>query len=204
MKKIFLALIAIIILFAGYNAWFAFVNYRFETITENKVYKSGLIKPSRLEDFLLEHNIQTVINFLIPTVQDEENPADQSHIDAEDAAIKAINQKHNTNISHINIPSNQVPTKETLTKFFEILDNPKSYPVLIHCYHGVGRAKIYSAIYRIEYENWSNKDARAKTRLVLEALGYKSSFADGKPKGDFLMQYRPRRDGNLSTISQIK
>lgn len=204
MKKFFIALLLALTLIAGYNIWFAFFNYRFETITPNKVYKSGLIEPSHLEDFLLDHNIKTVINLLIPTVQDSDNPADQSHIDAEDEAIKAINQKHNTNITHINIPSNQVPTKATLTKFFSILDNPKSYPVLIHCYHGVGRAKIYSAIYRIEYENWNNEDARAKTRIVLEALGYKSSFADGKPKGDFLMKYRPRRDGNLSTMSRLK
>jgi protein tyrosine/serine phosphatase len=32
------------------------------------------------------------------------------------------------------------------------MDNSDNYPVLIHCYHGTGRAEMYSALYRIEYE----------------------------------------------------
>jgi protein tyrosine/serine phosphatase len=32
------------------------------------------------------------------------------------------------------------------------MDNKDNYPVLIHCYHGTGRAEMYSALYRIEYE----------------------------------------------------
>jgi hypothetical protein len=74
------------------------------------------------------------------------------------------------------------------------LDDEKNYPVLIHCYHGTGRAQIYSALYRIEYEGWSNADARAKTRFIVQALGYKSSFADTKSKGRFLMNYKPRSE----------
>jgi len=204
MKKIFITFTLLTTLIIGYYVWFVHFNYRMVTISPNKVYKSGLIEPSKLEGFLLDKNIKTVINLLIPTVQDELNPADQSHIDAEQNAIHAINKKHNTNIAHINIASNQVPTKTTLTQFFKVLDNPKNYPVLIHCYHGTGRAQIYSALYRIEYEKWKNQDARAKTRLILQAFNYKSSFADGKPKGDFLMKYRPRSEGNLSTMATLK
>jgi hypothetical protein len=40
------------------------------------------------------------------------------------------------------------------------MDNKDNYPVLIHCYHGTGRAEMYSALYRIEYENFTNEDAR--------------------------------------------
>ena len=105
---------------------------------------------------------------------------------------------------HINIPSDQVPTKETLTKFFQVLDKNTSYPVLIHCYDGTGRAPMYSAIYRIEYEKWKNADARAGTRFIVKGFGYRSSFADGKSKGDFLMHYKPRSDGKDATINQLR
>jgi protein tyrosine/serine phosphatase len=28
------------------------------------------------------------------------------------------------------------------------MDNSDNYPVLIHCYHGTGRAEMYSALYQ--------------------------------------------------------
>ena len=69
------------------------------------------------------------------------------------------------------------------------MDNPKNYPVLIHCYHGIGRAQIYSAIYRIEYEGMSNEEARQKAAFPVMF----SSFDDGKPKGEFLKNYKTRK-----------
>ncbi|QOY51431.1 dual specificity protein phosphatase family protein [Candidatus Sulfurimonas baltica] len=197
-----IAFVALIVL--TYYLWDVYVNFKFREISENKVYKSGLINPNKIESFLVDNKIKTVIDLLDPGVQDSQNPAQQKHIDAEDEAISEVNRKNNLNIKHVNIPSGQVPTKKTLTKFFEILDDKSNYPVLIHCYHGVGRAKIYSAIYRIEYENWNNADARDKTRLMVEGFGYKSSFADGKEKGDFLMNYKPRSAGENSTFYALK
>jgi protein tyrosine/serine phosphatase len=145
-----------------------------------------------MEKLLVNHNIKTVVDLLDPGVQDRLNPAKQVQIDTEDRYIKEINKKNNLNIKHVNIPSGQVPTKETLKKFFEVLDDKSNYPILIHCYHGTGRAQIYSALYRIEYENWSNADARAKTRVIVEGFGYRSSFSDGRVKGDYLMNYKKR------------
>ncbi len=183
--------------------WYVHFDYRFEVITENKVYRSALIDPDKIEGYLIDNKIKTVINLLDPGVQDALNPAKQEEIDLEDKAINAVNEKYNLDIKHINIPSQQVPTKKTLTKFFEVLDNPEAYPVLIHCYHGTGRAEIYSALYRVEYEGWMTKDARDKTRPVVEFLGYRSSFADGKEKGDFLMAYKPR-DHKDATLDKLE
>ncbi len=187
--------------------WYNNYNFRFEEISPNKVYKSALITPDRLEDFLISNNINTVIDLLDPGVQDRLNPAQQKDINKEDAAIKAINKKYGTNIRHVNIPSGQVPTKKTLKEFFEVLDDNSSYPVLIHCYHGMGRAVIYSALYRIEYENWSNEDARMKARLLplmVDSPLHHSSFAKGREKGDFLINYIPRKEGDPSTLNRLQ
>lgn len=123
--------------------------------------------------------------------------AKQAEIDAEAKAIAALG-----GVRHAHIPSRQVPSGETLSAFFKVLDDSAAYPVLIHCHHGTGRTEIYSALYRIEYEGWDNAAARQRTRLVGEAPGYRSAFADGEPKGDFLMKYRPRRLGDDSTLAQ--
>ena len=192
MKKVLKLLGVILLLGIAYNQWHVHFNYRFEEISKNKVYKSALISPDKLENFLVKNHIKTVVDLLDPGVQDALNPAKQAEIDAEEKAVSQINSKHDLDIKHINIPSGQTPTKKTLEKFFEVLDKEENYPVLIHCYHGTGRAAMYSALYRIEYENWTNYDARMKTRIVVEGLGYRSSFAKGKSKGDFLINYKTR------------
>jgi|LGOV01.1.fsa_nt_gb protein tyrosine phosphatase (PTP) superfamily phosphohydrolase (DUF442 family) len=208
MKRILKITVPLLLVVLGLlYAWYNNYNFRFEEISPNKVYKSALITPDRLEDFLISNNINTVIDLLDPGVQDRLNPAQQKDINKEDAAIKAINKKYGTNIRHVNIPSGQVPTKKTLKEFFEVLDDNSSYPVLIHCYHGMGRAVIYSALYRIEYENWSNEDARMKARLLplmVDSPLHHSSFAKGREKGDFLINYIPRKEGDPSTLNRLQ
>jgi len=197
--------LVLILLFSGtYIYWQNNINYNFAEITKEKVFKSGFTKNyDTMESKLVTNKIKTVINLMNPSVQDKLNPAFQDDIDIEDKYIKKINKTHGLNIKHISLPSLQVPTKKTLSDFFKILDDESNYPVLIHCYHGTGRAQMYSAIYRIEYEKWKNADARAKTRILVQGFGYRSSFADGKPKGDFLMKYKPRSAGNSSTLNKL-
>ncbi len=200
----FLLIVVAILALAYY--WSVNYNFRFEKISDRGVYKSALIDPDRLDQFLITNEIKTVINLLDPGTKDRLNPGQMEHIIAEDVAIERINNEHNSTIRHINIPSGQIPTAQTLEKFFAILDDNSSYPVLIHCYHGTGRAAIYSAIYRIEYEGFGNEDARMLTRalpILVESPLYKSSFAQGRSKGDFLINYHKRNENN-STIEHLK
>ncbi len=203
-KSIFIVVMISLLSIGAYYVWYVHFNYRFEEISKNKVYKSALIPADKLDSFLVKNNIKTVIDLLDPGVQDALNPAKKLDIDNEAEAIANINKKYALDIQHINIASPQVPTKKTLSAFYEVLDDERNYPVLIHCYHGMGRAPLYSALYRVEYENWKNKDAREKTRVIVEGFGYRSSFADAKPKGDFLMHYKPRKDGINSTLNQLR
>jgi protein tyrosine phosphatase (PTP) superfamily phosphohydrolase (DUF442 family) len=194
-----LTLLLLVALVAAY-VWFVHFNYRFETISEGKVYKSAVIPPEKLERFVVDNGIKTVIDLRDPGVQDALNPAKLAEIDAEAEALARLG-----GVQHINIPSRQVPTAATLSRFFEVLDEQSNYPVLIHCYHGTGRAEIYSALYRIEYEGWTNESARQATRPLVEFAGYRSSFADGKPKGDFLMNYQSRsraQEGSLRKMQE--
>jgi protein tyrosine/serine phosphatase len=47
----------------------------------------------------------------------------------------------NQRVNYFSNPSEQVPTIN-IEVFAEIMDNKANYPVLIHCYHGTGRAEI--------------------------------------------------------------
>jgi len=189
--KIFSLLILVLLVsFGGYKLWNKYINYNFGVVTEGKVYKSAAIEPSKLEDFITEHNIKTVIDF-------RKNSNDTYRLEDEVKAIEAIE-----GTSYYNIKSKQVPTEKELKEFYSIMDDEANYPVLLHCYHGLGRTMLYVSLYRIEYEGMDNDLARSMTRpYVVDTPFYKSSFAPGKPKGDFLLSYTPREkqeDANIS------
>ncbi|MDH4404354.1 MAG: dual specificity protein phosphatase family protein [Flavobacterium sp.] len=186
LKIIGILLFVLVLVFGGKYVYDMNINHNFETITEGKVYKSGVIPPDELETYIKKYNIKSIVDLRFPgTGDDINNPEDAAELEAEKIAIAKIN-----GVNYFNDGSDQVPTKDNLVLFYKIMDNPANYPVLIHCYHGVGRAELYSAVYRIEYENMDKDEARTSTRFLTKW----SSFDLGKPKGDFLHNYIRRKD----------
>ncbi|CAI8380273.1 MAG: Uncharacterised protein [Formosa sp. Hel3_A1_48] len=184
-KKLIYSLVFIVVVGGGKYVNDKHINHNFEEISEDKVYKSGVIPPDQISEYVEDYNLKSIIDLRFPGTEDlVNNPEIPAELIAEKNAIDNIE-----GVQYINLGTDQVPTQATIDKFLEIMDNQDNYPVLIHCHHGEGRAPLFSALYRIEYENWSNEDARAKTRLLLKG----SSFDDGAPKGDFLMNYQPKR-----------
>ncbi len=183
-KKIIFLILLVAVVGTGMYVYQMHINHNFETITENKVYKSGVIPPDEIADYVKEYKIKSIIDLRFPGTNDlENNPEIPAELTAEKEAIAKI-----PGVNYFNNGSDQIPTQQNLDYFFEIMDNPANYPVLIHCYHGVGRAEMYSAIYRIEYENWKNDEARLATRTFVKF----SSFDLGKPKGDYLIKYKKK------------
>lgn len=186
LKIIGILLFVLVLLFGGKYMYDMNINHNFETITEGKVYKSGVIPPDEIETYVKKYHIKSIVDLRFPgTGDDVNNPEDAAELEAEKNALAKIN-----GVNYFNDGSDQVPTKDNLVLFYKIMDNPANYPVLIHCYHGVGRAELYSAVYRIEYENWDKDKARTSTRFLTKW----SSFDLGKPKGDFLHNYISRKD----------
>jgi protein tyrosine/serine phosphatase len=156
---------------AGYSYW-VFVDHRFYTVTEGQVYRSGAMPLGTLQNKINHYGIKAVIDL-------------RKTMDAVAAEHKALTQ---VGVKHFSVPTGQVPTEKTVKAFLEIMDDRENRPVLIHCHHGEGRAVLFAAIYRMEYEGWSNDDARQASRLIL----YKSGFSLNSRKGKFLLNYVPR------------
>jgi protein tyrosine/serine phosphatase len=185
-KKVGFLILAVIFVLVGKYVYDMNINHNFETITEGKVYKSGVIPPNEIDSYVKKYHIKSIVDLRFPgTGDDVNNPEIPSELTAEKDAVAKIK-----GVTYFNNGSDQVPAKKNLDVFFKIMDNPANYPVLIHCYHGVGRAEMYSALYRIEYEGWDKDKARTSTRFLTKW----SSFDIGKPKGDFLHNYISRKD----------
>lgn len=185
MKRLVILLAAVVLLFLILGFYQKKVRYNLVTISRGKVYNSGVIPPRKLPDVLYKYNIKTVIDLRDGLVQTELNPETKQQVNAEE---KAINQL--PGIQYFNLPTSQIPEDSTVYKFLKIMDNPGNYPVLIHCHHGIGRSRLFSSIYRIEYENFSNEEARKSARYYWELS---NNFSQTSEKGIFLLNYKKTR-----------
>ena len=70
------------------------------------------------------------------------------------------------------------------------MDNPENFPVLIHCFAGIHRTGAFCAIYRMEYEHWTNERAIVEVK----ANGY-NTLEDDWDILTYLERYRPRWRG---------
>ena len=171
------ALCILAIVVAG--LWWALGQSRdtLHTITEGRVYQSGVIAPDDLRDTVRRLDIRTVIDLREPWEE----------VKSEREVLSALG------VVHVHMPTGQIPEDSTVSRFLDLMRNPDTYPVLIHCLHGTGRSVLFSAIYRIEFEGWERERARLATRPALRWLFPGASFAVGAPKGDYLLQYALRR-----------
>ena len=160
----------------SYYCYWAEFNSKLTTVTEGKVYRSAAMSPEKLKKTIQQLGINTVI--------DLRKSGRQSEIDQEHRVVESLGS------NHINLPACQVPADATIKKYLEILDDPSSYPVLIHCHHGEGRAVLFSAVYRIEYEGWENHRARKASRLII----WRSAFSADAKKGEYLDGYQSMDD----------
>lgn len=182
-KKVLIVFGILVVLISSYLIYQIHFNYRFTEVSKGKVFSSGVIPPDKIEGYVKKHGIKTIIDLRDGRIQDKLNPGLTADIIKEKEAIKKID-----GVEHINIPSLQIPTEQTLDKFYEVMSDSTVYPVLIHCYHGVGRAVLYSALYRIEYEGFSNEEARNNTRFPVLF----SNFDKNTDKGKYLTNYKKK------------
>ncbi len=188
-KKIGIAILVLVLIGTGKYVYDRHINHNFMAITEGKVYKSGVIPPDEIADYVQKYHIKSIVDLRFPgTGDDVNNPEIPAELTAEKEAVEKL-----PGVNYFNNGCDQVPEQKNVDSFLKIMDNPANYPVLIHCYHGIGRSQLFSALYRIEYEGWSNEEARNKAAFPVMF----SSFDDGTPKGEYLKAYKSRKQNGL-------
>ncbi len=83
-----------------------------------------------------------------------------------------------------------ISLQHAVDRFLELMDDPSNYPVLVHCSRGKERSGVLAAVYRMEFNAWTNERALAE----MYALGYERG---AMPAGEeFVKSYVPRATGN--------
>jgi tyrosine-protein phosphatase SIW14 len=163
---------------------FRYRNYRnFHVVKPEVLYRSGQLSLLGLKQAIHDYEIKTVV-----TLRDAHPPANQPPDLPEEEYCRS------QGLNYYRIPprawwsqNGSVPAERGVRQFLAIMDNPKNYPVLIHCFAGSHRTGAYVAIYRMEYEGWSN-------RQVLEEMktyGYDNLDEEWDIQG-YLESYRTR------------
>jgi len=176
------AVIVLVVATLGCGAAYAYwdhVLHRFTTITPGSVYCSAAMPPDYLVKIVRKYGINTVIDF--------RNPGKEA-TDSTEAVLREEQALEVAGVRHVRVPSDQIPSNETVKRYLEVMSDPALRPVLMHCHHGEGRAVLFAAIYRIEFEHWEPDRARRATKCAILSG---STFAADGPKGRYLLAYKP-------------
>ncbi|MHB1423549.1 MAG: fused DSP-PTPase phosphatase/NAD kinase-like protein [Gemmataceae bacterium] len=142
------------------------------------LYRSGQMTKEGLQRILNDYHIKTVVN--LRDGQKELDRAEEEFCKSEEINFVRI------------LPSRWgdeggcVPAEAGVRRFREIMSDPNNYPVLVHCLAGIHRSGSYCAIYRMEFEHWSNAQAIAE----MKACGY-TNLDDELDILGYMEQYRP-------------
>jgi protein tyrosine/serine phosphatase len=150
----------------------------FRVVCPGVLYRSGQLSRPALQRVLFDYGIRTVIS-----LRDGQTRSDQEE--------EELCNGEEVNFVRI-LPSRwgdeggSIPVESGVKKFREVMSDPRNHPVLIHCYAGIHRSGAFTAIYRMEFEHWTNEEAMAEMR----ACGYTTLDHEGDIHS-FLENYRP-------------
>jgi tyrosine-protein phosphatase SIW14 len=150
----------------------------FHVVRPGVLYRSGQMTKEGLQRVLYDYHIKTVIS--LRDGQSQRDRDEEEFCKSEDINFVRILP------SRWGDEGGSVPVEAGVQRFRAIMGDPRNYPVLVHCYAGIHRAGSYCAIYRMEFEHWTNAQAIAEMR----DCGY-SNLDDELDILGFMEQYRP-------------
>jgi tyrosine-protein phosphatase SIW14 len=134
---------------------------RLREVTAGKVYRSGQMTVDGFADAVQRLHLRTIINF-----QDEYPDPDVDLGYFTTATMKETELCARLGVRYVYIPPvlisrRLVPAQRppSIDQFLKVMDDPDSYPVLLHCRAGLHRTGCMVAVYRMEYQGWSPPQA---------------------------------------------
>jgi tyrosine-protein phosphatase SIW14 len=152
-------------------------------VDDGILYRSGQLSVDGLARVVHDYRIRTVVTLRDAHVTGDEPP---------DLAEEEWCKKEELNYYRLPhrpwlAPDGSVPNEINVVKFLQIMKDPANYPVLVHCLAGKHRTGAMCAVYRMEYDHWSNQKAIDE----LELFGFENLYESLDVLG-YLQRYQPK------------
>ena len=165
---------------------------RLRVVTPGRFYRSGQMTADGFREAVRRFDIKTVINLQ----EEDRDPfmpvawlGKPSVLESE--LCKSLGVRYVSIDGGELIPPDAAAAGErprSIDKFLAVLDVPAAYPVLIHCKAGLHRTGLMTAIYRMEFENWST--AAAVREMRANGFGDFSCTTENVYLVQFVQHYR--------------
>jgi tyrosine-protein phosphatase SIW14 len=156
----------------------------FHVVRAGVLYRSAQLTVPGLRRIINDHCIRTVINLrdgIVPFDRAEEEFCTKEEIHF----VRLLPESWDGGAGCAAVDDN-------VRTFLEVMRNPTNHPVLVHCFAGIHRTGAYCALYRMEFEGWSNDEAISE----LKAHGYDNFDYEDDIRG-YLTTYRRGRFARL-------
>ena len=169
----------LVIVGASYYCFIQFALPHFHAVRKGTLYRSGQPKGVGLT-WVKHFGIRTLINLRKP---DSKGTLEE----------KVYAAENGLNFHNFSIGSSHEDIEKTVRRFLAIVDDKSNWPVLVHCSRGKERSGVLSAVFRMEYDRWTNEQALQET--------YRLGLEEGHmpiPE-NYIRNYKPRWDGGGDT-----
>ena len=157
----------------------------FRVVEDGKLYRSAQLNPEGLSRVINDYGIKTVISFRFPS-EPGQTPPDQWEVDF--CKKLGVNHVHITPDVWSPDKEGVIPAQKGVDQFLKVMNDPRNQPALVHCFRGAHRTGIHCAIYRMEFNKWSNEEAISE----MKALGY-TNLDEEENIRTYLSQYTPSK-----------
>jgi protein tyrosine/serine phosphatase len=158
---------------------------RIREVCPGILYRSGQLTQEGFADVIDRFHIRTIIN-----AQDDypDPEIEKSYFDRR--TVKESELCGQLGVRFVYLPPDVLDPRRVppdrpaaVDRLLAILDDPANHPVLIHCRAGLHRTGCYTAIFRMEYEGWTPRQAIDE----LKANGFGEFVCSSA--NEYIMQY---------------
>jgi protein tyrosine/serine phosphatase len=163
----------------------------FQVVREGVLYRCSQPSESALQRLVHDYGIRTVISLRDAKAPGRPVPDQWEEAFCERAEINFVrlSPQHWDGVDEHSPP----PVEENVRRFLDVMNDPRNHPVLVHCFGGIHRTGAYCAIYRMEFEGWSNAQAIKE----MKACGY-TTLDDEWDISTYMEQYRPGQRAKIT------
>lgn len=156
----------------------------FHVVSPGVIYRSGQMTIPAIKKIVDDYHIKSIVTFRDTYTGSGPPPDAEEEAFSNSFGIKYLRLTPRKWDSDQGEP----PVMQNVRKYVELLSDPANLPVLVHCFAGIHRTGSYCAIYRMEFEGWTNEKAIHE----LKHMGYGQLEAEKDVHG-FLKSYQPIR-----------